>query len=146
MQLTQFSDFSLRVLLYLGMHPGQRCTIDQISKRFAIPRNHLVKVVHQLSQKGHIESFRGQNGGIRLAHDPKSYRIGDLICSTEPHMNLVDCFDQKYTTCPIARVCELEVVLHKARQVFLDTLNEYSLADFLNAKSARQTMKILELG
>lgn len=143
MNLTHFSDYTLRVLLFLGIRPEELTTIDEVSKRFKIPRTHLVKVVNRLSKDGHIKSLRGKNGGIRLARDPKTYRIGEIIRKSEPHMNLVECFDRKNSTCPIAGVCELEVVLHEAKQNFLNTLDKYTLADLLKSNSAVRRAKLL---
>ena len=144
MRLTLFSDYALRVLLYLGLNPEEIVTIDRISESFKVSRNHLVKVVHQLAKKGFIQSFRGKGGGIRLARDPKSYRLGDVIRSTEPDLDLVECFNSQDSLCPITGVCELEAALLDARGVFMEKLNEYTLADLVSRKSTRETKRILD--
>ena len=68
MQLTLFTDYALRTLVFLALQPEkQLSTITEVADRFTISRNHVVKIVHQLGMKGYIETIRGKHGGIRLA-------------------------------------------------------------------------------
>jgi len=131
MQLTQYTDYSLRVLIYLGLYPDRRCTITEISEAYQINRNHLVKVVHNLSQDGWITTTRGKSGGMVLAFRPVQINIGAVIQGTEPHMNLLECFDQECNTCTISSACVLKHALYKARKAFMDVLAGYTLADIL---------------
>lgn len=143
MRITQFTDYSLRVLLYLGLK-GERATVAEITKSFRISRNHLVKVVHHLSQKGYIESFKGKAGGIQLARDPKVIRIGDFVAEMEP-LELLECFNPKTNTCPIQGVCRLEQVIHSGAKAFLETLNQNTLGDFLVSSPSREA-RLARLG
>jgi len=131
MQLTQYTDYSLRVLLFLGLHPGRRCTITEISEAFDINRNHLVKVVHNLSSSGWITTIRGKSGGMVLAFPPENINIGAVIRHTEPHFDLLECFDHENNTCTISPVCTLRHALYKARKAFMDVLDSYNLSDVL---------------
>lgn len=131
MQLTLYTDYSFRVLLYLALKKEQ-ATISEIAISFKTSRNHLVKVVHALGKKGYIRTTRGPNGGISLAREPASIRLGEFILETEPNLDLVECFNTKKNTCPIAGVCKLETILYEARTEFLATLDRYSLADLMN--------------
>jgi len=131
MQLTQYTDYSLRVLLFLGLHPDRRCTISEISDAFEINRNHLVKVVHNLSSSGWITTIRGKSGGMELSVAPEQINIGAVVRHTEPHFNLLECFDYEKNTCTISPVCALRHALYKARKAFMDVLDDYCLADVL---------------
>ncbi|MCG5052960.1 MAG: Rrf2 family transcriptional regulator [Myxococcales bacterium] len=131
MQLTLFSDYSLRVALYLAMHPDERVTLDEISAAYGISRNHLVKVVQRLVELEVVASVRGRGGGLRLAKAPAELNVGALVRATEPHFNIVECFDPETNTCPIDPVCGLKGVLRKAEKAFLAQLDAHSLADFL---------------
>jgi len=131
MQLTQYTDYALRTLIYLGMHPDRRCTITEISEAFKINRNHLVKVVHKLSTSGWIMTVRGKTGGMTLNMAPDQINIAAVVRDTEPHMDLLECFDMQTNTCSIAPVCTLRGVLYEARKAFLDVVAKYSLADVL---------------
>jgi len=136
MQLTQYTDYSLRVLIYLSLHPEERVTIKEISEVYDISRNHLVKVVHQLSHNGWITTVRGKNGGMHLAFPPEYINIGSVIRQTEPHMNLLECFDKPNDKCAISSACVLKHVLYQARKAFMDVLNQYTLADAIGPKSS----------
>ena len=108
MHLTQFSDYAMRVVLYLGCHPTKLVSVDEISRAYGISRHHLVKVVQTLTDLGVVAAQRGRGGGMRLARRPSEINVGWLIRRTEPHFNLVECFDPETNTCPIAPACGLK--------------------------------------
>lgn len=130
MQLTLFSDYSLRILLYLTMHPGRRVPLPEISAAYGISQNHLVKVVQLLIEQGWVESVRGRGGGLSLAREPAEINVATVVRLTEPHMNLVECFDPEINTCPIDPACGLKNVLKRAREAFMQELEKYTLAEF----------------
>lgn len=92
MHITRYTDYSLRVLIFLGLEKDRLCTIQEISESYNISSNHLMKVVHALNKKGYIETVRGKNGGMRLRMEPNEIRIGVLVREMEPDMSLVECF------------------------------------------------------
>ena len=130
MQLTLFSDYSLRILLYLTMHRARRVALPEISSAYGISQNHLVKVVQRLIEEGWVESVRGRGGGLRLACEPSQINVGAVVRVTEPHLNLVECFDQRTNTCPIDPACGLKKVLVRAQAAFMQELDRHTLADF----------------
>lgn len=131
MQLTQFSDFSLRVLIYLGLRPDRLSTIEEIARAYGISESHLTKVAHKLGQLGIVETVRGRKGGMRLRNDPRDINIGATVRLTEANLTIVECFDHEHNTCPIAPVCALAGVLGQALNAFLAVLDRYTLADVL---------------
>lgn len=131
MRLTRYSDYALRVLLYLAANPERLSTINEIASYHAISRNHLMKVVHQLGSLGYIDTLRGKGGGIRLAHKPSEIVIGDVIRNTEENMEIVECFTPGNSNCIILPSCQLKSALNEALESFLATLDLYTLADFL---------------
>lgn len=135
MHLTQFSDYSLRLAIYLACYPDRVISVDEVSRAFGTSRHHLVKVVQMLTDLGVVEARRGRGGGMRLARDASEINVGWLIRRTEPHLNLVECFDPARNTCPIASACGLKKALHHAQQAFLQALDEYTLDDFLSRRS-----------
>ncbi len=134
MQLTVFTDYGLRSLMYLAAHPERLCSVKEIAEHYGISRNHLVKVVHRLAQLEYIVSTKGKGGGIRLAGDPKSLKLGDLVRVLEPNMNMVECFDRETNTCRIVSGCQLKHFLFDASQAFIDHLNKHTLADAVRNK------------
>ena len=105
-------------------------SVDEVSRAFGISRHHLVKVVQTLTELGVVEAQRGRGGGMRLAMRPGEINVGWLVRRTEPHLDLVECFDLATNTCPIAPACGLKGVLQRAQQAFLKVLDEYNLDDF----------------
>lgn len=130
MQLTQFSDYSLRVLLYLTAQRDRWVPLPEISRAYGVSHNHMAKVVQLLLDRGYVESSRGRTGGLRLAKSPGSINVGALLRATEPHLNLVECFDAESNTCPIDQVCGLKGALLAAQKAFLRELDRFTLADF----------------
>jgi Rrf2 family nitric oxide-sensitive transcriptional repressor len=131
MQLTLYTDYSLRVLLYLAMHRDRLVTISEVTEAYDVSRNHMVKVVHNLGQLGLIQTIRGKSGGMRLARDPEEIIVGEVVQQTEPHINLLECFDKETNTCPLINACKLKHLLFQARRGFFDVLNQKTLADML---------------
>jgi Rrf2 family nitric oxide-sensitive transcriptional repressor len=131
MHLTSFSDYSLRVLLFVGAHPERLVTVPEIASAYGISQNHLVKVVGRLAELGVLETVRGRGGGLRLAVAADELRIGQLLRKIEPSLVLVECFDPATNTCVIASACGLKGALRDAQQQFLATLDQYTLASIL---------------
>lgn len=141
MRLTMYTDFSLRVLIYIGAKDRpELTTIREISEAYGISKNHLMKVTFELGKAGFIETVRGRGGGIRLAHDPESINIGTVVRRMEDDFHLVECFDRETNRCPIAPACGLRGVLGKALHAYLAVLDEYTLADLLVNKEGLQQL------
>ena len=132
MQLTLYTDYSLRVLIYLGSNPQRMATITDIARSYGISRNHLVKVVHNLATQSFIHTSRGRGGGIVLARSPTEINIGDVVRHTEVNFHLVECFDHEHNTCPIAAACFLKGALYEAQRAFVAVLDRYTLADVVD--------------
>jgi Rrf2 family nitric oxide-sensitive transcriptional repressor len=136
MRLTMYTDFSLRVLIYLGTKErNELSTIQSISEAYSISKNHLMKVTHELGKLGYIETVRGRGGGIRLAMEPTAINIGQVVRKTEDDFHLVECFDCSTNSCVITPACSLKGALQLALKAYLNVLDEYTLADFLHQKS-----------
>ena len=140
MKLTQYSDLGLRMLMYLALRYGNTSTIQEVSVRFAVSKNHMVKISHQLTKSGLIESVRGRNGGVRLARPPESISVEEALYATEDNFDLVECFGPD-NHCIISDVCKLSGVLNNARKAFFSVLRQVSLADLV--KGGRTLEKTL---
>ncbi|MCL4673544.1 MAG: Rrf2 family transcriptional regulator [Sphingomonadaceae bacterium] len=129
MRLTRYTDYAMRVLLYLGQEPERLCSIAEIARGYGISQNHLMKVVNDLVKSGYLESVRGRNGGIRLSRPTSTINVGALIRHTEDSFELVEC-----GSCIIGGACGLTGVLDEALHAFLSVLDGYSLADVIARK------------
>lgn len=145
MRLTQYTDYSLRVLIHLGLCPDRLATIQEISEAYEISKNHLMKVVQRLAKNGYIESVRGQGGGLRLKHPPAQIRLGEVIQAMEPDFGVVECLRSE-NRCAISPACKLPAILRESMRLFTDNLDRYTLADLLPARSRSQLMQLLNIG
>ncbi|MGM0629537.1 MAG: RrF2 family transcriptional regulator [Pseudomonadota bacterium] len=129
MQLKKYTDYGLRVLMYLAAKEDrERVTIDELSGLFNVPRNHLNKVVHQLGKEGLIETRRGKNGGFLLAVDPADVRLDQVIRRLEGDEYWIDCHKPE---CAIFPVCELKSLINQGKETFYNFLSNYTLASLL---------------
>ena len=143
MELSQFTDYSLRVLIFAGLS-DRLVSVPEIAETHQISQHHLVKVVHHLSKHGFLDTFRGRGGGFRLAKGPSTFTISDVVRSTE-NLALVECLSSGGGQCCLAGCCTLKTALVKARQAFLEVLDGYTIADLLLPRSAlRQALSLNE--
>lgn len=135
MRLTVYTDYSLRVLVYLGVRGEDHlATIQEIADAYQISKNHLMKVTYDLGKYGYIETIRGRGGGIRLAMQPEDIVIGAVVRKTEEDFHIVECFNPENNLCKISAECRLKNALYEALQAYLKVLDSYTLADVLVSK------------
>jgi Rrf2 family transcriptional regulator, nitric oxide-sensitive transcriptional repressor len=138
MQLTKFTDYSLRTLVYLGEHPDELITIKEISDYYGIVHSHLTKVVHLLSTSGYVHGVRGRNGGIRLARPPQDIMIGAVVRATEENLFVLECFDPKKQFCRLLPGCKLKNAVNAAYKAFFSVLDNATLADVIRIPRSGQ--------
>lgn len=143
MRLTRFTDYSLRVLMYLAAEPGRRATIGEIAQAFGVSENHLMKVVHFLGRAGLLANVRGRGGGLALARPPAAINVGAVVRAAEGDAVPAECFDRARNTCGIVRACRLRGVLEEAVDAFHAVLDRYTLADL--ARDRRPLARILNI-
>ncbi len=129
MRLAEYTDYSLRVLMYCAAHPGRLITIAELAQRHAVSHNHLMKIVNDLARHGILETTRGRGGGLRLAVNPASIRVSDVVRHCETDLRLVECFDAATNTCSLTPTCRLKGVLSAALQAYFEVLDASTLAD-----------------
>jgi Rrf2 family nitric oxide-sensitive transcriptional repressor len=137
-RLTVYTDYSLRVLMFLAVKGEELTTIAEIAKAYAISKNHLMKVAHQLGLAGYVATVRGKGGGLRLARPPEDIVLGEVVRRTEPDMALVPCFDPNDASCAIFSGCVLRGILSEARDAFLAVLDRHTVADLVRPRASLQ--------
>ncbi|ASB90334.1 nitric oxide-sensing transcriptional repressor NsrR [Bacillus sonorensis] len=132
MKLTNYTDYSLRVLIFLATkNSNELVNIKDIADTYSISKNHLMKVIYELGKLGYVETIRGRNGGIRLGKAPEQINIGEVIRKTEDDFNLVECFNKEKNNCILSPNCGLKHVLNKALSAYLSVLDQYTLQDVI---------------
>jgi Rrf2 family nitric oxide-sensitive transcriptional repressor len=145
MQLTLHADYALRILLYLTENPGRYISTREISQAYGISRTHLVRVVQTLLAHGFVEVSEGRNGGVRLAAEPSTINLGQVVRKAEPSFQIVECFDLKTNTCPIVPIFKLRGILSKALESFFSALDAYVLSDLVSHDHGRTLAQYLNI-
>ena len=143
MQLTYFTDYALRTLLYLAAHGERLVPIAEISASYGVSNAHLTKVANLLARAGFVQAVRGRGGGLQLARPAAAIGLGAVVRACEPNLHLVECFDREHNTCPITPVCGLARVLAQAQAQFLAVLDAHTLADLL--QPGPRTQRLLQI-
>lgn len=139
MQLSAYSDYSLRVLMHAALRSPERVTVDEVAETFGISRHHLVKVVHDLGLNGHLKTHRGMGGGFTLGRPAEEIRLGDIVRLGEETETVVECTDREDCQCRLFPACRLKEALDEAAAAFFAVLDDYSLADLLKQPSKMRT-------
>lgn len=144
MYITRYTDYSLRVLMYVAMKGEEQTTIREIADSYGISKNHLMKVVQQLNNNGYVIALRGKNGGLRLNGDARDINVGTLVRKTEQDLALVDCFAGG-SGCVITPACQLKRIFSEALEAFFAVLDNYTLADLLPAQQQPELVRLLQI-
>lgn len=130
MQLSKFSDYAFRALMYLGHNTNKLCTVEELAEKLYTSPHHMKKVIHKLASGNYILSSKGRNGGIRLGLEPEKINLGEVLKYTEENLNIFDCFSNK--DCPLlTQGCKLRAISYEALNTFIQVFSQYTLADIL---------------
>ena len=130
MELTQFTDYSLRTLIFVALKKGELTSIKEVADAYSISENHLTKIVHSLAKFGYLETFRGRGGGMALGKKPAEIGIGEVVRQLE-NVAVVECLREQGGSCCIAGICKLQHALHRATQAFFAELDQLTLEDLI---------------
>ena len=131
MYLPKFTDYSFRILMYLGNNPDKLSTVDELSSILGLSTHHVKKIVYKLSTNNYILSLKGRNGGIKLGMDPKDINLGKLLEITEDNLDILECFSIENNTCSLNNCCKLKPIINDALESFKLELSKYTLDDIL---------------
>lgn len=128
MRLTDHTDYSLRVLMYLNQKK-ELVTLNELSDTLRVSRNNLIKVSNQLSRLGFIETIRGRTGGLLIREETGNCTLRDIVLQTEETFNIAECFSGRRSDCTFLPECGLQQSLMEAVGAFLDSLGQKTLND-----------------
>ena len=131
MQISKFTDYAFRSLIYLARNRDETTTVDKLAKYLEVSEHHMKKVIHKLAKTGYIISTKGRNGGLKLGLEPSEINLGKVLVATEENLNLVECMANP-KLCPLmTNDCNLKGILSKSLQAFINELSKYTLEDIL---------------
>lgn len=137
MQLSQFTDYALRALILTALNGDRRTTVEEISGRYGIARDHVRKVVRQLCRLGFLDGARGRGGGLRLGMPADRIVLGEVVRGTETGFAMAECLRSDGAgACPIDGVCRLRGILRGAADAFLAELDRHTLAEIVADRPA----------
>lgn len=142
MRLTDYTDYTLRVLMFCALHPERSVTIAELAESHKVSKNHLMKIVNDLARQGLLQTTRGRGGGLRLLKNPADICIGDVVRHTETDFRLVECFDISQNACTLTAHCQLKKVFKDALSSYLAELDKVTLADVTRPNQASQTASL----
>lgn len=131
MKLTLYTDYSLRMLIFLALREGRSTTVSDVADAYGLSRNHLLKVALNLGRLGYVTTTRGRLGGIALAQKPEDINLGDVVRATEDGFAMVECQRADGGACVISPACRLKGIVGKAVEAFLAVFDAYTLADIV---------------
>jgi Rrf2 family nitric oxide-sensitive transcriptional repressor len=143
MRLSVYSDYALRILMHAALRSPALATVDDVAEAYEISRNHLGKVVYELSQKGYLITRRGIGGGFTLARLPSQICVGEVIRMTEQDEIVIDCVSRANEPCAVFPAWRLRKVLAEAAGAFYAALDQYTVADLV--KRGREMRELLRM-
>jgi Rrf2 family nitric oxide-sensitive transcriptional repressor len=145
MRLSEYTDYTLRVLMHCAAHPGELVTIGTLAETFQVSKNHLMKIVNALAHQGLIATTRGRGGGLRLQRDAASIRIGDVVRACETDFRLVECFDGSTNACTLSPQCRLKALFDDALRAWFAALDGATLADIAQPAPTRPAARPIQV-
>jgi len=139
MRLSEYTDYTLRVLMYCAAHRDRLVTIGELAEHHGLSKNHLMKVVNDLARQGLLETTRGRGGGLRLLAEPETICIGDVVRATETDFRLVECFDATTNACTLTPSCRLKHLFNDALAGYFKALDGATLADMTRGPQGPST-------
>ena len=137
MRLADYTDYTLRVLMYCAANPERLITIAEMADTYGVSKNHLMKIVNDLARQGILETTRGRGGGVRLLKPPSEIGVGDVVRAAETDFRLVECFEQETNTCTLTANCRMKRLLDSALAAYFRELDGATLADIVGPPVSR---------
>jgi len=130
MRHAKYTDYGIRILIYLYNRRDQRVTTREVSRYFNVSYNHLAKVIHHLGRQKLIEIYRGRGGGYKLAEKATKCTLGEIVRLLETDFTLVECFNVKENKCRITPYCRVKGHLQNALNMYFKELDKVTLDQF----------------
>lgn len=131
MQLSKFTDYTFRALIYLAMHQEELCTVEQLASTLNVSEHHLKKVIHKLAKTDYVTSIKGRMGGLKLGVAPKEINLGQVLMITEDNLNIVECLNKACVCEFMDTECKLKNVVQRSLDKFIEEFSHYTLEDIL---------------
>ncbi len=133
MKISTKGRYALRVMLDLAVNnTGEYIALKDVASRQGITVKYLEQVINLLKKAGYVISYRGNNGGYKLAKAPSEYKVGDILRVAEGSLAPVACLDTGTVVCDRASICptlKFWIGLDKAVSDYVDSYTLQMLLD-----------------
>jgi len=131
MKLSTRSEYACLALIDLAQHREEGFVpTPLIAERQEVPRQYLEQILLILKRAGYVRSRRGTGGGYRLARDPASISMAEVIRLLDGALAPVESVSRYfYEPTPISRNPRLLEVFGEIRDFVSDKLERTTFAD-----------------
>jgi FeS assembly SUF system regulator len=110
---------------------------QELAERVHLESPTVSKLLKLLAAAGLIESFRGVNGGYRLAREPARISVADIVTAMEGPIGMTECSAQA-GACDHESHCGVRVNWQRINQAIAGALASVTLADMLGPAARRK--------
>lgn len=87
------AEYGVRLLVELGRHPGEApVSLTAIADAENLPLGYLEQIAPRLRRAGLVVSSRGAHGGYRLAREPHTITMDEVVLALEGAVAPMECF------------------------------------------------------
>lgn len=131
MQLSKFTDYTFRVLIYMATHQEELYTVEQLATKLEVSEHHLKKVIHKLAKTEYLISIKGRSGGLKLGLPPEEINLGEVLKATEDNLCIVECIKSEMNCNFMTKECKLKGIIKESLHQFIEVFSRYTLEDIL---------------
>lgn len=128
--------YALRVLIDLAEHPGGYVPMREVAARQDISLKYIEKILPNLVSGGFVEGVHGKGGGYRLARDPSTVSVLDVLLLAEGDLAPVSCLSCGAAPCPRAAYCKTLPMWKEYDKMTRDYFGKISIADLVGTEIA----------
>ena len=126
MQLNKFTDYALRILMYIAQPKEMPYTIAELANELQVSENHAMKIVHFMAKQDWLITTRGRGGGIRMNPLTLKIPLGQIVHILQQDSQVVEC---NTPPCVLRKNCGLKGILDDAVEQFYASLDQYTLSE-----------------
>lgn len=132
MRITQESDYALRIVTALA---ARNAILDakSISDETSVTLRFTLKILHKLVQGGLVCSYKGVNGGYRLAKLPETITVKDVIELIDGPISICRCLieDEVCSQSADKRECLFHQIFSEVSMSVAAKLSRITIADVI---------------
>lgn len=145
LRISKLTDYGTVVMATLAEAKDEKLSASKLAEitRLEVPT--VAKVLKLLAAAELVESFRGVQGGYRLARPPERISVADMVSAVEGPIALTECSIEA-GLCSYESRCCLRGNWRRIGQVVESALEQLSLADMLPSDTRSIPLNVGDIG